>query len=545
MQAGIDHVEMAAKPEPMSDDEEERQLLLQLQEVDLQLNAASVPSQVTKQHVFLADTVPASEEELRQAGVKERTVIDLDDDAEVPGDGKGAAKPKERAIATPVRTEQARQVSEPRETQLANKEPQETQPAVAEPEPKLAQPAVAEPKPASVEQQATSLESSSSKPEAPKADSTQPAEQTGALVPTGPKPPGMTERQVRLRAAAKMRISRMCKPKSKRTDLNVDAWVRKEWQTGNKNMLADLLTKANFCKEEWLNQLTIIVKKKQEIQLFIDEGWYSEEDLVELGWNKARIDGAKKRCAALGEAYCRNNMYDGIPEFWVVVKETGKRTETQSYERSHTKQSKADGEPEWNHAGQFKGMEGFEERSKRALEVKPEDLGQDKFAQTKAALQKFMESIMSKSGKLRSLAKDLQKNYSDDETTKSCIKTLQDQIQSMDKEYDKCNMIWAQGEVDKFGEAFYKSAEQGMRESTLVCSKAVAAEMKVRNAKKFFEKSTAPDKKPRGAKTPKSQDEEGKKDKKDKKDKSKHKRESSPKELVPKSQKAKKAKKEK
>ena len=39
-------------------------------------------------------------------------------------------------------------------------------------------------------------------------------------------------------------------------------------------------------QEEWLNQLTIIVKKKQEIQLFVDEGWYSEDDLVELGWSK-------------------------------------------------------------------------------------------------------------------------------------------------------------------------------------------------------------------------------------------------------------------
>ena len=46
------------------------------------------------------------------------------------------------------------------------------------------------------------------------------------------------------------------------------------------------LTIAGFQLEEWLNQLTIIVKKKQEIQLFVDEGWYSEEDLVELGWSK-------------------------------------------------------------------------------------------------------------------------------------------------------------------------------------------------------------------------------------------------------------------
>ena len=55
--------------------------------------------------------------------------------------------------------------------------------------------------------------------------------------------------QAKLRAAAKMRISRMVKPKTKRTDLNVDDWVKKEWATGNKNMLADLLSKANFNKD--------------------------------------------------------------------------------------------------------------------------------------------------------------------------------------------------------------------------------------------------------------------------------------------------------
>ena len=37
----------------------------------------------------------------------------------------------------------------------------------------------------------------------------------------------------------------------------------------------------------------------------------------------------------------RKNMYDGIPEYWVVVKETGKRTESQSFEEFQQKQSKA------------------------------------------------------------------------------------------------------------------------------------------------------------------------------------------------------------
>ena len=34
-------------------------------------------------------------------------------------------------------------------------------------------------------------------------------------------------------------------------------------------------------------------------------------------------------------------MYDGEPEYWIIIKETGKRTEMQSHEKIHSKQSKA------------------------------------------------------------------------------------------------------------------------------------------------------------------------------------------------------------
>lgn len=37
--------------------------------------------------------------------------------------------------------------------------------------------------------------------------------------------------------------------KAKRQELNVDEWVRNEWAQGNKNMLADMLTAANFNKD--------------------------------------------------------------------------------------------------------------------------------------------------------------------------------------------------------------------------------------------------------------------------------------------------------
>ena len=38
---------------------------------------------------------------------------------------------------------------------------------------------------------------------------------------------------------------------------------------------------------------------------------------------------------------CRRNSYDGELEYWVVLKESGKRTEESSYEEEHTKRQKA------------------------------------------------------------------------------------------------------------------------------------------------------------------------------------------------------------
>ena len=115
---------------------------------------------------------------------------------EAPEDGKAVATPSARAVATPMRTEQAPPVIEPTEaTQPATKDVNETQP-----EPKLTQQAGTEPKPTSAEQLATSPEPSGSQPETHKVDSTQPDEQTGA--PAKPKPAGITERQAGLNSFA-------------------------------------------------------------------------------------------------------------------------------------------------------------------------------------------------------------------------------------------------------------------------------------------------------------------------------------------------------
>ena len=52
--------------------------------------------------------------------------------------------------------------------------------------------------------------------------------------------------QVRLRNAAKAKIIRWVKPKSKRVDRNAPEMLKTEWAKGNRNAIADLLCKNNF-----------------------------------------------------------------------------------------------------------------------------------------------------------------------------------------------------------------------------------------------------------------------------------------------------------
>lgn len=52
--------------------------------------------------------------------------------------------------------------------------------------------------------------------------------------------------QVKLRNAARARLLRWVKPKSKRSDREAPELVKQQWATGNKNELADLLAMHNF-----------------------------------------------------------------------------------------------------------------------------------------------------------------------------------------------------------------------------------------------------------------------------------------------------------
>ena len=164
----------------------------------------------------------------------------------------------------------------------------------------------------------------------------------------------------------------------------------------------------------------MIVRRKKTFQLTVDEGWYSEDDLKELGWSESYSGNYRSRfilacmhaCLSIdpvlvtphltlyprieeedqrskGQMHCprRNPLqattidydsqflwashnirslalvmgsvktscifiiiliipfaahgYDGEFEYWVVVKESGKRTEGSSFEREHAKLTKA------------------------------------------------------------------------------------------------------------------------------------------------------------------------------------------------------------
>ncbi|CAL1173775.1 unnamed protein product [Cladocopium goreaui] len=251
-----------------------------------------------------------------------------------------------------------------------------------------------------------------------------------------------------LRRAAKARLSRWVKPKSKRVELNAPEFVREQWETGNKNVIADVFSKVNFNQEIFVNQLRILVQKKKLVEVTITEGWFSEQELSsDFGWNK--IDGAKARCKALGDSHFRHNMYDGSEEFWVIIKEEGRRQDSLAYEETHEKKAKAEGDPQFAFGTSSLALDAAQKRDasekQRIADKEPEV--ESKFGQTKEKFKKFMESMLQKTGRLRSLVKELKTKFSEDDGAKECLASLQNEIKNLDQQYDKCQEQWCIGEA--------------------------------------------------------------------------------------------------
>ena len=80
-------------------------------------------------------------------------------------------------------------------------------------------------------------------------------------------------RQARLRAAARAQLMRWLKPKTKRSHKEVPEIVKQQWDTGNKNDVADILVKCNFDKDLsqtwWASWLLTICICRIQIHLLV------------------------------------------------------------------------------------------------------------------------------------------------------------------------------------------------------------------------------------------------------------------------------------
>ncbi|CAL1159659.1 unnamed protein product [Cladocopium goreaui] len=198
-----------------------------------------------------------------------------------------------------------------------------------------------------------------------------------------------------------------------------------------------------WVKEEFICQLEIVVTKKKAMTIRVDEIWASEKEMKEdLKWSPARIAGAKKDCEAKGATHCRKNMYDNVDEYYVIVKETGSREEQATQEEIQRKIGKASDTPKIDDDG-FAGIDARQAQvdASKAAAARPQGTPQ--------------------------LAQEME----------VYVATLEAALKNLDEQYDKCHAAFSNGEVHAFkGE----------------CSKACAAEMKIRNAKKYEKRDEKP-----------------------------------------------------
>ncbi|CAE7221252.1 unnamed protein product, partial [Symbiodinium sp. CCMP2456] len=250
-----------------------------------------------------------------------------------------------------------------------------------------------------------------------------------------------------------------------------------EWKTGNKTQIARTLQDANFDRANFISRMEITIKRKNEKEVFVDEGWYSKQEMMtDLGWQ---------------------NMYDKEWEYWVKVREHGKRRQAMSYEENFKKLKEGDDIPDDLGAIE-KNLNNFDmdlDPVREPLSDAPPDPSAHKFAQSKETLEKFTNSVMTKIGKLRSLVKDLKTNYKNSVDAQQAVSSLETAVKAAETQYDALNELKTQVGMLGMNNELHGKVEEKMKQSTLVCSRAAATEAKIRTARRSFQKSATADEK--------------------------------------------------
>lgn len=316
----------------------------------------------------------------------------------------------------------------------------------------------------------------------------------------------LTRREL-LRNAAKARIRRMVANKKKRSDLQCPPWLKAEWEKGTeqKENMTACLQAVNWDKAKFIDEMERVVTSRKKIIVKKEEGWYSEAEMKsDLCWQQSRVTGAKAYCTdpKRHATHTRTNVYDNIVEYWVTVREHGAYEEEHEILERKKSTRKADEAVEIS-PGTFGQVQALMDRG--ALDGADDankELPDGKVAENKAHFKRFMDSVLTKSTKLKGLVKDLRDNYEND-TAKQYISQLEQHVSKLEKEYDVLTETMAKGENSKYDAAWWNLAHEAMKKVTFVSSRATAEEQKVRKSKQFLTKmsSPGPNKPPGGSST--------------------------------------------
>ncbi|CAE7355961.1 unnamed protein product [Symbiodinium sp. CCMP2592] len=255
-----------------------------------------------------------------------------------------------------------------------------------------------------------------------------------------------------LKNAAKQRIRRMVKPKAKRSDLVVPAWVAEQWNKGTsqKEAMAALLQEVNWDKTSFLNELEKVVKRTREIEIVKDQGWYSQSEMkTDLKWQ--RITAAVAHCEKNPSLLIRRNVYDGVLEYWVTVRETGRHVENLKEEEIQRSRSEAANPVELPKDA----FAGFDNMTKRVL---PEPAGPDGSGDAKKSEGEELNKNYSKATEMTEFEPQYVALNIEARASRH-VKALEDGITKLEKEHDKLNLHWAQAASPKVAVAKAKAKE--------------------------------------------------------------------------------------
>ncbi|CAE7484592.1 unnamed protein product [Symbiodinium sp. CCMP2592] len=221
--------------------------------------------------------------------------------------------------------------------------------------------------------------------------------------PSGAKGPDPGQKS---RAARNAKLRRLCQRK-KNGSLKVPVWLHELWKAGNHTALAMQYEENGYDKDKFVTSVQNSIARKDRKTNSVEEGWYSKEDMQRvLHWNPKKIAGAIRACEANRTTLVRlllgSSRYGGEDEYWVQVREVGVREVAEEREQRERRDALDD-----NYAGLDSMHSRIEANEAPAVQVASEA------TKAKETFRKFIDSVLSKSAKLRALIRDLVKTYDD------------------------------------------------------------------------------------------------------------------------------------